>query len=626
MNKKIIVFILFMFSFIIPINASDVTTSLIGPTNVNRNQEFVLTFKVNGNNIWGLSGVLNYDKSKFELVSSKGLSGFSATVDRSVILDSDEGVSDNFSILELKFKVLDSAVPGDTTISITNAKASTDEIKLTVSNCSKTIHINTPKSSNSYLYNLKVDNNLVPGFSKTKKSYDLGNTENSKINIFALQEDSRASIKGLGNFNLKYGRNTFKIIVTAENGSTNTYTITINKNDHRSKNNNLSKLSASPLDLKFNNNKSTYSFNVKNNIKTINIKATAADSKSKISGLGVKTLNNYANKFVITVTAENGSKKYYTIIVNREDEKGNLGDLSKDNTLKELKIEGYDLEFNSNNLNYNITVDNLVKELNITALPNDSKAIVTLNNKELKVGNNLITIDVVSESGDKKVYNINVIRKDNIPEILIDDINKKVKDIENKKVIINVTDKNNILTKDNLKTIKENQKNITVNKYNDSKVLLYSWIIDGNKLEDNTKEINTNITFDSKHREKIEKLTNYADSLYLHFDHSGKLPDSTRVRIYVGNNFSNNEKINIYYYDENNNSVKSIEKGINVINGYVEFEIEHCSEYIFTRAILNNMNPLLPVVIIESILILALLLVIIINKTKKKKHSKKKLK
>lgn len=48
----------------------------------------------------------------------------------------------------------------------------------------------------------------------------------------------------------------------------------------------------------------------------IEIGATAKDSKAKVSGTGTKTLSSGENKFDIVCTAENGSTKVYTIIVN----------------------------------------------------------------------------------------------------------------------------------------------------------------------------------------------------------------------------------------------------------------------------------------------------------------------
>ena len=49
-------------------------------------------------------------------------------------------------------------------------------------------------------------------------------------------------------------------------------------------------------------------------VTSINITASAADAKAKVNGTGTKTLEPGENKFSITVTAENGAVKTYTIV------------------------------------------------------------------------------------------------------------------------------------------------------------------------------------------------------------------------------------------------------------------------------------------------------------------------
>lgn len=85
-----------------------------------------------------------------------------------------------------------------------------------------------------------------------------------------------------------------------------------------SKNNNLKKLSIDNLKLSpsFNSNTTKYTAQASANTTSINIKATVADSKSKVSGTGKKKVSEGENKFNIVVTAQNGSTKTYTIVVN----------------------------------------------------------------------------------------------------------------------------------------------------------------------------------------------------------------------------------------------------------------------------------------------------------------------
>ncbi len=100
---------------------------------------------------------------------------------------------------------------------------------------SKTVNIITQEdieksySTNNYLSSLKVDNyNITPDFNKDKSDYTLTVENNVRsINISGTKEDSKSSVTGLGNHDLSEGANKIEIKVTAQNGSTRTYTITV---------------------------------------------------------------------------------------------------------------------------------------------------------------------------------------------------------------------------------------------------------------------------------------------------------------------------------------------------------------------------------------------------------------
>ena len=342
-----------------PVYASDVTTNLSGVSNIDSGEEFELTLNINGNNVWGFIAKLNFDSSKLTLVSYEGMNGFNAMVGTNIVLDRLSGANGNTNVVKLKFKASKDFVPGESSvISLTNVSASSDTVKFNGVGCEKKITVNIPKSTNSNLYDLKIDGKTVDGFSKDKKNYNLGITDLDKITISAIGEDGKATISGVGELNLKYGENIFKIIVKAENGSTSTYIITINKRDTRSNNNYLSSLTISTGELKFNKSVNTYNVVVDNKIDNITINAKAEDSKSSITGVGSKKLKVYDNSFEIVVTAENGSKRSYKINVSRKDKDGNIGNLSDNNNLSKLEIKGYDINFNKDVLNYNIIVEN----------------------------------------------------------------------------------------------------------------------------------------------------------------------------------------------------------------------------------------------------------------------------
>lgn len=96
-------------------------------------------------------------------------------------------------------------------------------------------------------------------------------------------------------------------------------TVTINAPYTASGNNNLSSLSISPGTLSpgFSAGTTSYSASVSNSTTSVAVSATAADGKARVAVWGNTGLDVGNNTVTVQVTAENGSKKTYTITVNR---------------------------------------------------------------------------------------------------------------------------------------------------------------------------------------------------------------------------------------------------------------------------------------------------------------------
>lgn len=96
-------------------------------------------------------------------------------------------------------------------------------------------------------------------------------------------------------------------------------TVTINAPYTASGNNNLSSLSISPGTLSpgFSASTTSYSASVSNSTTSVAVSATAADGKARVAVWGNTGLDVGNNTVTVQVTAENGSKKTYTITVNR---------------------------------------------------------------------------------------------------------------------------------------------------------------------------------------------------------------------------------------------------------------------------------------------------------------------
>ena len=88
-------------------------------------------------------------------------------------------------------------------------------------------------SKNNNLSSLKVSSGtLSPSFNKNTTSYSV-TVENSvtSISLSGSREDSKSYVSGLGSHNLDEGPNKIYVKVTAQNGSTKTYTVTITRKE-----------------------------------------------------------------------------------------------------------------------------------------------------------------------------------------------------------------------------------------------------------------------------------------------------------------------------------------------------------------------------------------------------------
>ena len=273
-----------------------------------------------------------------------------------------------------------------------------------------TINITRPdtRSKNNYLSSLVVSNTNI-SFNRDTLVYNLSTTSDN-VQISATKDDNKASVTGTGRFNLNYGTNTYRVNVTAENGSTRTYTININREDTRSSNNNLKSLTLSKGNLNFNRSTTTYNVDVDKDTTSVKIEASLEDVKASFeNGFGPRTINlNPGNNTIyIKVRNEIGNVKTYTININREDGK------SSDSTLKEIKLSEGKIDFKTDVLEYKVNVEYDVNTFKIDALPTDGKSKVNITGDEkLKVGENTFTITVEAENGKITTYIVKVTRKE----------------------------------------------------------------------------------------------------------------------------------------------------------------------------------------------------------------------
>lgn len=178
----------------------------------------------------------------------------------------------------------------------------------------------------------------------------------------------------------------------------------------------------------FSKNKTTYNVKVPSSVDSLSVYATTSSSKAKYSVSGNTNLKGGTNLIKVTVTAEDGTKKTYTIRVTKEvdeeDVTPNKIDEEDENEEKEenqenggiglssLEISGYELnqEFNTNIYNYYVVIGN-VKFSSIDELKELVKSAVNFEGAKTEIKVNEGSEDdefvyevLITVLGDEKEY------------------------------------------------------------------------------------------------------------------------------------------------------------------------------------------------------------------------------
>lgn len=175
------------------------------------------------------------------------------------------------------------------------------------------------KSSNNLLDSLTINNaKMSPAFSKDVTSYSITVPKDvNKLDLDYKLSDSKASVKVVGNDNLKSNKNNVvEIIVTAEDGSTKTYTLNVSFSSDSSSNKLASlEVKESSLYPKFDSDVNEYKIKLKKNVSKLTIDAIAKDKNSKVEIIDNKNLNKNNSVVLVKVTDKNGFSNYYKLKV-----------------------------------------------------------------------------------------------------------------------------------------------------------------------------------------------------------------------------------------------------------------------------------------------------------------------
>ncbi|MFX1295753.1 MAG: cadherin-like beta sandwich domain-containing protein [Promethearchaeota archaeon] len=267
--------------------------------------------------------------------------------------------------------------------------------------------INNHKSNDAALSTLEVvDHTLIPAFDPATTEYTVNVANNvTKIVVIAVANHANAQIEGAGSHDLIVGANVIVVTVTAEDGTEKNYTLTVNR--AASSDANLSTLEVVDHALipAFDPATTEYIVNVTNNVTEIVVIAVANHANAQVEGAGSHNLTVGANVIVVTVTAEDGTEKNYTLTVNRA--------ASSDASLSTLEVVDHTLipAFDPATTEYTVNVANNVTKIIIIAVANHTNAQVEgAGSHNLTVGANVIVLTVTAEDNTKKNYTLTVNR------------------------------------------------------------------------------------------------------------------------------------------------------------------------------------------------------------------------
>lgn len=263
-----------------------------------------------------------------------------------------------------------------------------------------------------------LSNNLLAdsgdGFDKLTTAYEI-NTTSNKIAIYATLTSSDASyVAGYEprTIDLEYGRNVALIKIVNSAGRERTYTFIINRIDDRNNSNLLKNIKLSRGKIDFDPYVTNYTVEISRFTKNVSINAELDSSTASfIEGYEPRKvqITEDVQSAILKVMSEAGSIRSYVITFVR---KGNDDDINDNTYLSSLTVPGTQLGFDKNTFDYTITIPYDSENVPVYAFAESDNAVVTVsNNTGLKVGNNLIEIEV-KNGKNVRVYSLHVIRKE----------------------------------------------------------------------------------------------------------------------------------------------------------------------------------------------------------------------
>jgi len=219
-------------------------------------------------------------------------------------------------------------------------------------------------------------------------------------------------------------------VVVLENGTSNELEIVVNRALHSDAT--LKSLTASVgrFDKEFSSEVYEYTLYVDSSVNRVTLSGELNDEFATTEDLKEYILTGNVTQIAIDVTAEDGTLNTYRVNVVKVYKSSN-------NNLHSLTIEGYDIDFDKNTLEYKITVGSDVASLNISAIVEGYGAWVKIEgNENFQEGENIVNITVYAENGSTKTYKLVVNKEAATPVTTPVNDEKEEDKINTEKVVI----------------------------------------------------------------------------------------------------------------------------------------------------------------------------------------------
>lgn len=310
----------------------------------------------------------------------------------------------------------------------------------------------------------------------------------------------------------------------------------------------------------------------------------------QVSGVAAATFSDYVNNYVtasdstqtdVTTPSDlTGSDSTSSDVTTPSDSTNSGVTTPSDSTGSDVKPEKPGKDDTDKGNTENVTTPSDSTSSDVTT-PSDST------NSDTTGGNNAGTpastgSDVIGNlpQGDHSlpatVAKDEIVKSDTVNDVL----NNEVTSSTETKVDV-VSDAAPTLSADLFSAVKANNKDITVGVVNSQDYLLYSWTFKAATLNNTDKNVDLTLNVSDTKNDDIVALTGVDELVYLNFAYHGELPGTATLHTYVGKWFQNGDVVYLYYYNEELNRVEVVgdNEGLKVVDGYVDFDINHCSTY-----------------------------------------------